>query len=304
MRKTDIYIAARRISRAIEESGLSKLFDTLLDPDHKLPEPTEVIEAFRRYTVATHDFGPNEEKMLRVFQLSSLSDSEFWASVISKGSEKRKELIRSIAENWHLYSDMIPKFIDLITPERNIFSDLEGGAEKDGSICVAVVLLESPEMDSPPERIAELMRSVRLMHDALAQIYELKRGDLTVTFCDSGSTKEFIFATSKEVARHLRELFKAAIELFLFHKERKLEKRIAIVAKSLPVLEAISAKKVALGAENARLLERAIMDGISSFLETGAVTRGFESDPNLPKALVQPTRKLITYRKSRGKGSK
>jgi hypothetical protein len=299
MRKTDIYISSLRISRAIQESGVDKLLEAFLNPSAKVPQPTEIMEVFQKYTLASRDFGENEAKILETFKLKSLSDPEFWANVISKGSEKRKEMIGSVANNWHLYSEMLPRFIDLITLEGDVFAHLEDTADAQESGYVSVVILEAPGAASTPERISDLMMAMHTLHDALIQLHEMKDSDLHVVFCDSGSSKEFIFGTSKELAKLLRDLLRNAVDYFLYHKERKIEKRIAIVAKSLPILDTIETRRDKLGPEKVKILENVVIQGISKFLEAGAVLRDFEGDDRA-KALMPPRRKLLTHRKPLG----
>jgi hypothetical protein len=295
MRKTDIYVSSLRISRAIQESGVDRLFQAFLGSNSKPPQPTDVFEAFRKYTLETKEFGPNEAKILETFKLSSLSNPDFWASITAKSSEKRREMVGAVMESWRLYSEMLPRLIDLITPEEDIFARLSAEGENRSSVYIAVILLEASGVISTPERISQLMQSVRSLHDALAQLRELVSSDLSVVFCDSGSDKEFIFATSKELAKYLRELLQGAVEDFLYHKERKIERRIKIVANSLPVLEAIEANKAKLGEESAKILEKVIIQGVSAFLETGAMLRDVTPIDDNSRILMQPRRKLLTH---------
>jgi hypothetical protein len=296
MRKTDLSTA--RISRAVHDSGLDKLFEAYIEPNAKAPQLAEVLETFRRYILATRDFGQNETTILHTFDLNSLSDAEFWASILSKGSDKRREAIASVAYKWRLYSEMLPKFVELIAPDQNIFRDFEPGKEANESTFVAVVLLEVPGL-TDSARIINLMKAMELLHRFIVEFYDLKESELSVALCDSGSTKEFIFSTARETARHLRSLLTATTDFFLFHKERRIEKRIEIVAKSLPILETIEAKKNILGAGKAKVLEQVVMDGIIKFLDAGALPRNFSNDERVPKALTQARRKLLTHRKEK-----
>lgn len=300
MRKADIYISSLRISNAIRESGLDKLFQAFLSPNAKLPQPTEVLEAFRQYTLASAQFGPNETKILDTFKLSGLSDPDFWANIISKSSEKRKEVVEEIAQNWNLYSEMLPRLLDLITPDDDIFKKLSDDAERRESNFVAVILLESQTSASTPERISKLMDSVSALHGALADLRDTS-SELSVAFCDSGSDKEFIFAAAKEIAKQLRELLQGVIEDFLYHKERKIDKRIKIVSSSIPVLETIEAHRAKLGDEKTEILERVIMEGVTSFLETGAVLRDVTPLDEASRKLLQSQRKLLTHVKEENK---
>jgi hypothetical protein len=299
MRKTDIYISSLRISRAVEESGVGNLFSGFLHAGQKTPEPADVLEAFRKYTLAAKDFGSNEAKILETFKLDCLSAPEFWANVISRSSDKRKEMIEVVAESWRLFSELLPRLIALITPEKNIFEALQDGKDAAESGYVDLLLLESSEAGSLPERISQLMLTTRELHRAVCEVYEIEAGELVVVFCDSGSTKEFIFSTSKVAAKYLRDLLKTAIEELLYHKERKLEKRIKLVANSIPVLEAIEARKATLGVAKARLLENVIMEGITQFLEIGAIPRGSVPLEQATKILAPPRRKLLTHREDK-----
>ena len=144
-----------------------------------------------------------------------------------------------------------------------------------------------------------VLNSVSQIYHVCAKLEDLPDNDLAVIGCDAGSDKEFNFNGAARNINRVKEVILSAWDRIMFHKEIEVDKRIELVAKSLPILEDIKKRKKKIGAENAKILERMVIDSINSFITAGAMLPEMEERASFdPRKLMAPQQKLLVHRET------
>lgn len=213
--------------------------------------------------------------------------------------EKMHEHIYPMMQNISTARDLLPKFLKMIETDatRAIQSqETKGDAEPEDNV-LSVILIEKDEHEiSNPDRLISVLVGVKLLYQVAAHLEGLSDSDLGVIGCDSGSDKSFDFIGAGGSIHRVKEIILSAWDRVIFYQEHKMEKRIEIIAKTLPVIEEINKKKKKLGVEQAKLLERAAMDGIRKILESGAMIPEIQEKTSYnPRELLAPQPKLLTH---------
>ncbi len=194
----------------------------------------------------------------------------------------------------------LPSFIEVIGNEatrRSSAGKVESHEKTENSAILNVIVIEEKEEISTPQRLISVLNGVSQIYHVSAVIENLPDNDLTVISCDSGGDKEFNFDGAANNINRAKEIILSAWDRIMFHKEIEFEKRLNLVSKSLPILEEIKSKKESLGAENAKILERTVMDGIKSFVASGAMLSEMEERATFdPRQLMAPQQKLLVHK--------
>ncbi len=285
---------------ALKQTRMLDALRSLLmsSPERSKPANTEkLIRALHQFALLASNFGPAERRMGAILGLDPLIENDSWIKLITEpGSEAVRMLFSSVGEALRY----LPRFVELIEPDflrAVVVKSEEVPKVLQGKSLLTVIAIEERNQFSGPQRLIEVIQSIMLMYEAFAIISEQSADDLVVLACDSGSDKSFDFLGAAKLMEQVKELILSLWDKVVYFREKKAGERIALVAKSLPVIEEIAKLRAsgALAPEKAEIVSRKIMEGVEKFLTNGATipeivnVSAFNS-----RALLAPQVKLLT----------
>ncbi|MCH7889149.1 MAG: hypothetical protein IIA00_07705 [Proteobacteria bacterium] len=313
MRRSEIVKAHTEVAKALRQSGLSQAIREMqkaIQPGGKIDiVPDKVLGFFKDYLAYANKFGPTELKIAEVYSLSCLAQTSWWIPILGITSDPSPEGANNIWEannKIKFFEDSLPDIITLLEPEdlslarRKIEEDEEKNKNKKQDTLEVIVIEEKRDISSPARLIA-ILNSIQDIYKAASILEGSPNDDLAVIACDSGSDKVFYFLGLAKSMNRVKEIIVSMWDRVVFYQELQVDKRIEIVAKSLPILEEIKKKKRKLGPEQAKILERCIIEGISQFIESGATIPEIQSRTTYnPRQLLAPQPKLLVHQESTG----
>jgi hypothetical protein len=118
-----------------------------------------------------------------------------------------------------------------------------------------------------------------------------------VIACDSGSDKSFDFLGAAKVIAGLKELILTMWDRVVYYREKKLDAKLDLIGKALPIIGKIEELKAAgsLEPEQAELIKQKVLGGVHKLLETGIVIPEISLRATYnPRQLMAPEPKLLT----------
>lgn len=259
-----------------------------------------MIESHRKWSQASDRFDDTARLLIRTLGLDFLFSDQFWRNAIAKSEPvlNRREYFA-----FQFFTEKVETFVNLLRQEFDVHADREEqGGQPDND--VFIVLLVEDSGHSSPARISMLMESVQSLYDVCAELEGEARADLSVVSCDSGSDKSFDFLGVAKVMEQVRKIVLDLWDRVIFYREKKLDARLQLLAKSLPVIERISELEDRLGPEQAEKLRRDVLGGVKKFFEAGAVIPEMEKASSFsPRQLMAPEPKLLVCYPEDGSGS-
>ena len=149
---------------------------------------------------------------------------------------------------------------------------------------------------SRPARLVNVLESIELLFQSCAIIIERPTEVVTVVACDSGSDKSFDFLGAARVMELVKDIILSMWDRIIFYRELKVAERIELIGKSLPVMDMIGVlqQEQKLGPEQAELLRRNILSGVTKFIESGATIPELEQRSHFsPGQIMSPVQKLL-----------
>lgn len=308
MRRVEIIDACHNILRAIELAQLEEVLHAAFRERQRergspLESADRLIKAFKKYIISSSKFAPLEDEIAEKLGISDLAADEFWSVILNTGTTQEilHERIYQTYSNLRAAKRFLPTFVQLIETEAIRSSDALPSEEQDdkagkGALLSVLIIEKEEEEISNPDRLISVLQSIKILYEVAAKLEGESESDLGVIGCDSGSDKSFDFIGSEKVIQRVKEIILSAWGRVIFYQEQKIEKRIDVIAKTIPVIEEINRKKKNLGAEQAKILERAAMDGIKKFVEAGAMIPEIQERTSYsPRELLAPQPKLLTH---------
>ena len=184
---------------------------------------------------------------------------------------------------------LVPETIQQV----NAASDKE--SPYSGKEILSVILIEGRDL-SRPARLVNVLESIELLFQSCAVLTETPSESVTVIACDSGSDKSFDFLGAAKVMEALKEVILSLWDRIVFYRELQIAERLELVAQSLPIMEKIGIleQEKRLGREQAELLRRDVLSGVTKFVESGATIPELEERAHFsPRLLLSPVQKLL-----------
>lgn len=293
MTRQDIINSSTKIIDVINSANIPNIFITRDD------SISETLSSMRKINQATTFFSKNDFKILDILNLSFLLDDMFWQKVIdyknNQDTEERMKLydyVRAVTP----ISQFLSSFINLLKREFNSYDEKDNNLIKDNKI-LNIILPEEDKYYSSPDRIVKVLSSIQEFYNAFTIIYSDKSVNLSVVAIDSGSDKSFDFFGAAKIIETIKTTLFDIYDRVIFHREDKHEKKLDLIAKSLPVMEKVAEleKSNALSAEQAELLRRNILGATNKFINSGAMLPEFSEYTEIiePRKLMTPQKKLL-----------
>ena len=267
--------------------------------DREMGMNPEVFEVFREYSLRSAQFGDAARALVKIFDLQQLEAPAFWAG-ISSDPRRAQMALAEVFPTIIFAQNGLPQIIALVQPEAVRQFEL-AKATPDSPYAnketLSLLLPEGPEKFSGPLRLSGALESIDLLYAACAEVLELPTSDLIVMACDSGSDKSFDLLGTAKAVEGVKEILLGVWDRVVFYRERQFAQRMELITASLPIIDRIGEleKEKKMGPEQAELIRRKVIDGVSKFLSTGASIPEMEAQStHSPRVLLAAEPKLLT----------
>jgi hypothetical protein len=300
MRRVEIVDAIKQIRKALDESKLQEALLTYVKRATGKETPKEPIEgllqSLKSYSIRANDFSLAARELSDIFSLTRFEDPAYWASLVV--AQGRMSVSRSL-EIINFAARFLPKVAAMIQQE-HLQAVTESSENETKSFAdkglLSIVVIEDKNRFSSPTRLIEVLQSVSDLYEACAIRQGMSANDLSVIACDSGSDKSFDFLGAAKVIECVKEIILSLWDRIVFFREKQLSQRIDLISEALPIIEQIGnlERENKLGREQAEILRRKILGGVSKFIESGAMIPEIEDRTHFnPRSLMAPEPKLL-----------
>jgi hypothetical protein len=300
MRRAEVITAVRNVKSALIKSNLGKSLGEVMNVrtergDRPSESSARLLRAFREYSHLAASFGPTESRLIEIFRLEPLDNPEAWLQAIAG----EPEVIHLTLAPLRFVVDELEKIIDLLkTDAERIGQTL--ASTKAGNIAeeevLSVIVIEEEGRFSSPERLVKALRSISVLYEVIATLGDVNSSTLSVVGCDSGSDKAFDFLGLASVVKGVKEILIAVWDRVVFYREKKIEAKLDLISRSLPIIEHIASleQEKAIGPEQAEILRRRVTEGVTMFVEAGVMTVEIAQRSTYnPRQLLAPEPKLL-----------
>ena len=190
MRRQDLIIAVKNVQEGLQKSEIPKALDLILrsDSDHRSPD---VLFSLQQWAIFTSNCGRNEKIVLEILGLDQLATPQMWQKLLyAKRTEMGADFFH-LTQTVRFTSTYLDKIVDLIQPEGIRKLEARPNGVKDQLL--SVIVLENQNQFSTPLRLSEMLTSITLIYDVIADLENINPNTLSVVACDSGSDKSFDF---------------------------------------------------------------------------------------------------------------
>lgn len=301
MRRIDIINSFQKISDAIKKSKVQDVFIVLTSKGKgDIEGLLSIFQAYNEYRLGFNDV---DKKITKLFNFDELGDSRLWARIISPAEGEGRDTLIKIRTGIKYFIDFFPGVVQLLKQDNIDYTlsaknELTETPKLEGKQLLTIILPEQGNELSSPTRIIKALESVTLLYGVFATITDTSNSDLSVAAIDSGSDKSFDFLGAAKLIEAVKELILGLWDRIVFYREKKIDVRLDLVTKSLPILEKISElqEKGTIGPEQAELLKRDINTATNNFISTGAIIPEFNSNSSHnPRQLMTPEPKLLAH---------
>ena len=282
MRRNEILSGVEEVMEALEKSNLYRsLYEyekslrqarrisvSESNPKRKSTDDrSEVLTALNRYSIASNSFSPAAKLVETILNLDSLADPAKWEELLSPSP-----LIRHFLDSIKFTRSQLPKILRLLEREYSLQS--VDSNVPDRNRFISVILPEAKGQASKPQRVIELIDAVSKLYEVCVLITKDKsQEELVIVSCDSGSDKSFDFMGAAKAMESLSNLILSIYDRVAYHREERFARRIELVKEALPVYQSIEqlVQSNSIEPEAAELFKRKLTDGVSQFVESGAI---------------------------------
>jgi hypothetical protein len=193
--------------------------------------------------------------------------------------------------------DMLPRLLDLITPEYRMLkpSVLSRSLGGDTEVLTIKILENEAEL-SRVTRIVQALDGVIQLYEACARLEGTAPDALIVAACDSGSDKSFDLVGLAKATTAVKEIILGLWDRVVFYKAKKFELQAQVVGQSLPVMEKLATMKENghLSPEEAEIIRRGLLQGMTNVLDAGVVIPEVEANTAVSvRVLMAPQPKYL-----------
>lgn len=283
MRRIDLINAVNVVHQSLMDSGIvHNLFDRQEDINAET-----LMSSYMMFMENYRNFGEPELELLKIFHLEGIEDSILWANVISKDSKEARSILRDYYSPVYYLRKFLPDVVNLLK-QHNIAYETEKNSHIthtlsviEGKELLTIILPETDLSASNPDRLIIMLQSVELLYKSFSILQSYSSEDLSVVAIDSGSDKSFDFLGNAKIISSIKDFFFGLYDRIIFHKEKKLDQRIELISKTLPIIEEVNRleNEGSISPEQAELLRRDLGLATKNFIKSGAV---------LPEFIVMP----------------
>jgi hypothetical protein len=298
MRRLEIIEGVNRLLHLIEEANLidavTKLRLSLRDEKVELPvaEILHAIQSISRFKPLITDV---IDQAITILDLEIVFADEFWRQAIARPKDQG-ELLRAATEARHSLAfvvNYLPRLLDLIET-RSTIAALENVRKKDGAggnKVLSVVLPEGEDELSTPARIKTAMSAIEDLYDVAMVLGSDSFDPILVLGMDSGSDKSIDFLGSARPIATVRDALVQILNVTIFLKETRAERRIEILEKEIALFARIAEFESSGKAREGELAvaRQKTLRAVESLLEAGAVL----AEQDRPR-VVNPRKYLAT----------
>lgn len=306
MRRDELISSVQRIITDLEQSGIAMMFrsamDSLRRPNAEKSDRAQwidfavVTEFLTRYASYTDE----EKKILNIFDLSDITNPMIWQQFFSTEDPTFLYTNNAAINN---ITRLLPQVLSLLKQE-----DYEDEISIAGAVreieTQKIILTDEKDLLSSPDRLINLLTSVRDIYSIIARLENEPEDSLAVVRLDSGSEKSFDFLGVAKVVSQLREILNTAYVMVAHHRQNVTLKNLEVASESLGVVQKISKmeKDGDLSAEEAARLKHTLFGALQKFSETGAYTPEMDAGHVKPELAMRPLPKLLTGPDGANKG--
>ncbi|WP_419812691.1 hypothetical protein [Bacterioplanoides sp.] len=305
MRREAIYNSVSRIIKDLQDCDIQGFIDNIFehyrgrDSENKNSLPLKI---FHKYMLATSNYSDDDIEVCRIIGIDDLLTPDFWQN-LSEPSGRIHEVYSSV--NFAL--NHLPKL--LMLSKQHYVQDIKDQSgdipeELKGKTLLTLLILEDDEQFSSPKRLTSALSSIADLYEVVSTIDNESPNELIVLACDSGSDKSFDFLGLAKVVEQVKEIIITIWDRRVLHRHREASETLSLISESLPILEKIDRLKDsgAIEREQAELLKRKTISGVTQFFEAGVIIPELESESShAPKQLMKPEPKLLVSPWSRNK---
>jgi len=294
MRRSDLVVSSKRVLADLEALWASDFYKSLMGPTGSRGDGMLAtgIGAYTDFLLSAGRYNNDDLEVLSKLGLDHLLDTQFWGEILDA---KEGNVPRTSFFALRFAVETFPRFIELIETKA-VQLKREANEVSDENAVLTLILPESNEHFSSPQRLVLALQSIEEIYGAVALLHNHSESDLRLIGCDSGSDKSFDFLGAAALVREVREIIFQTWDRISMHRHLQLEARMNAVSSSLPVLEKIQElkEKEAITPESAEIMKRQILSGVSKFLKCGAYSEDIQKNwVSDAKTLAEPERTLL-----------
>lgn len=295
MRRQVLADSISKILGDITKSDIHKSLELLMVSQHEKRDDgvVEVLPFLTAYMIAVSKYSDVETGMLDSLTLKPLSTPLFWQKADMQETRTLGVQLRRLIEIWPTLEPLIRQ-----APVTTARGESDESQESNDTELLSVLITEDERQFSSPNRLAHVLDSISDLYSVFARIDEVNENDLVVVACDSGSDKSFDFRGAVKQIEQVKDLLMALFKRAIFYKHLEARESLSLIAESLPIVEKISAleKAESIGPEDAELLRRKAISGVTSFLTAGATIKEMDGESyHDPRLLMAPKPELLEY---------
>ena len=231
--------------------------------------------------------------MISYFDIEDVFSFSFWKEILDTEGEPTRSGY-NISHKIDGILNFLSSFLALLASGRPDYDDVTLLADHQGSI--RIYLPEDPGETSSLSRATTALSSIHLLYDVVCQASGHEHNPLALLACDSGSDKSFDLLGLAECMTELRALIIDIWDLVVHHRERKAERNLDLIVKSLPLMITIKdlEESESLSREQAELMRRKLVSGVTGFIDAGVITHDiYHNSTHDPRQLMKPAQGLL-----------
>jgi hypothetical protein len=302
MRRAEIIEGATQIKKALEDLGIAEAFRAVYEGVQGRPRRrdgarndyiAEFLETMTRYVIAAQGYNEAAKELAGIFHLDDLANPSVWTEII--GGEITTSYLQW-ADRLTFVRNQLPLIVNLLDQHQD---DVVGRLQRHGHLysTLTVILPEEENHLSSPERLVNLLQSLQSLYGICAFLTKVPPNTLSIAALDSGGDKSIDVVGIAKAIECLKDLILSMWDKVWYFREHQTEKRIELVALSLPVLEQIREleENGAISSEEALRMRRGITEHTIKYLKTGAIIPEMEQRTIVePRVLMAPEQKLLS----------
>ena len=300
MLRKDLRRAAEKVLQALEATGFALLFEALMASRDK-PDRSGFLPAFSEFVRLYERFGEEEKELISILDIGFLHDAKFWTTLMTTDDFRAQDIYEHF-QSIRFAQEHLPKVLSLVARESDQISEAKKKGEKpkaNGLSQLSITVIEERQQSSP-ERLVLALQSIDGLYRACAQVMDESEDDLCVIACDSGSDKSFDFLGVAKIVESVKQVILSFWDRVVYFREDKTERRLDLIAQSLPILDQIASMKDSgkLEPERAELIKRQVIDSVTKFANAGITIPEIDKFTVYnPRQLMKPSPKLLVASK-------
>lgn len=298
MRRDVLRNAALRVANDLTESGIDRMMRSGVDNMRsRVSKDMEKnnwasLHSISTYLTRTSFYHKPELELISILGMTDFTDADFWQKAFS---DLDPEFIWETNRKIEFTIQYLPKIVKLL--DREFIDAPQNDLENRSNLLVQrVILVDEGDSLSSPDRVIELLLSIKQIYSVIAEINNLPAENLSIIGLDSGSEKSFDFLGIARLMHELRETLTSAYNLIAFHRQNVTLKNIQVAGETLAIVERISEmeKNKTISGEESKRLRHTLFTGIEKFIGTGAYTPEMEKPLESPQIVMRPQPRLLT----------